>query len=81
MAVRTNDVRTADRQLQERTGTPYDAPPRVTYPQQHYPLQGPVEGATRRAHLVGTTSGSEYTFHAILLSWLIVVGFSSEATT
>ena len=56
-------------------GTPYDAPSRVTYPQQHYPLQGPVEGATGRAHLARTTSGSQYTSHAILSNWLIVCRF------
>ena len=35
-----------------------------------------MEGATRRAHLFGTTSGSDSTPLAILSSWLIVVGFS-----
>ena len=34
-----------------------------------------MEGATRRAHLIGTTSGSESTSHAILPIWLIVVEF------
>ena len=34
-----------------------------------------MEGATVRAHLVGTTSGSDLTFHAILSSLLIVGRF------
>ena len=34
-----------------------------------------MEGATRRAHLIGTSSGSEFKSHAILPTWLIVVGF------
>ena len=37
-----------------------------------------MEGANRRAHLVGTTSGSEFKSHAILPTWLIVVGFSPK---
>ena len=37
-----------------------------------------MKGATRRAHLVGTTSGSEFKSHAILPTWLIVVGFSPK---
>ena len=39
-------------------------------------LQGPVEGATGRSHLVRTTSGSNPTSHAILSIWLIVCGFA-----
>ena len=39
-------------------------------------LRGPVEGASGRADLVGRTSGSNSTSHAILLSWLIVCRFS-----
>ena len=35
-----------------------------------------MEGATRRSNLTGTTSGSNSTSHAILLSWLIVCRFS-----
>ena len=38
-----------------------------------------MEGATRRAHLVGTTSGSDSTSLAIFSSWLIVVGFSIQS--
>ena len=38
-----------------------------------------MESATRRAHLVGTTSGSDSTSHTILSSWLIVVGFSLQS--
>ena len=37
-----------------------------------------MEGATRRAHLVGTSSSSEFKSHAILPTWLIVVGFSPK---
>ena len=38
-------------------------------------LRGPVEGATGRAHLVGTTSGSNSTSHAISSIWLIFCRF------
>ena len=52
-----------------RRSSPCDLPPTAT------PLRGPMKGTTRRAHLVGTTSGSNSTSHAILLSWPIVCRF------
>ena len=61
------------------TGTPSDAPPRVTYIHPHQLLQGPVEGESRRAHLVRTASGYDLPSPAISPGRPIVFGFFPQS--
>ena len=55
--------------------TPSDAPLRMTYLHMKHLLRGPAEGESGRAHLVGTTSGSDHLYHAISSGRLIVINF------